>query len=105
MNQKGETIEVATLGAGSLFPFQKLYPSPSKVYMSPQKYASPQKIYVTPQKIYVTPQKNLHVIHGSPLKVYATPSPKRGVPSSPSGNNLFASPQQRKSPAKRVVFK
>ncbi len=67
--------------------------------MSPQKYASP-------QKIFVTPQKNVHVVNGSPLKVYATPSPKRAGPgASPGANNVFASPQQRKSPAKRVVFR
>lgn len=86
---KGETIEPPTsVGATSLFPFQKIYPSPSKAYLSPQK---------TPQKIY-----------GSPLKVYATPSPSRKYAPSPS--HAFASPRNfvsplKRSPAKRVIFR
>lgn len=87
---KEEIIEPATtIGSRSLFPFQKIYPSPSKAFLSPQK---------TPQKIY-----------GSPLKVYATPSPTRKYAPSPSAH-AFASPRNfvspsKRSPAKRVIFR
>lgn len=110
---KGDTKEA--LSSGALFQFQKFHPSPSKAYMSPQKiYASPQKIYKTPQKIicgsplkvFATPSPKKKF--ASPLKVYATPSPSKKL-TSPA--HVFASPQNnfasplRKSPARRVVFK
>lgn len=93
-----EPVETTITTTGSLFPFQKMYPSPSKSFMSPQKgyaFASPQKCYITPQKI----------IPGSPLKVYATPSPKRSnFPSQSPLASVPASPL-RKSPVQRVIFR
>ena len=105
---------------GSLFPFQKLNPSPSKAgYLSPQKMMMP-IIYASPNKIYKTPQKT--VVCGSPLKVFATPSPTKKLQSplkvyaTPSPTKKLSSlctpPRQvfeaspaRKSPAKRVIFR
>lgn len=101
---KGDTKDMSSSSA-ALFPFQKIYPSPSKAYLSPQKiYASPQKIYKTPQKTQIC---------GSPFKVYATPSPSKNKPVSlisPSSKFLspqqnFVSPAKNKSPAKRVIFR
>lgn len=108
---------------GSLFPFQKFHPSPSKAgYLSPQKMmmpvicASPNKIYKTPQKtvicgsplkshqIFATPSPTKKM--QSPLKVYATPSPTKKLSSlCTPPKQMFAASPSKKSPAKRVIFR